>query len=456
MPENFTAPKFLRTGEWQGYSNDMWHRKDKQKTTVLFGFIERRKTYFFKAYFDRNGYSCIDMGDHFKEDVNYGKRYGNRMQCNPLYFTTGALVKFLLDIERNTGLSKEEIADRYVFLGGGGQCGPCRYGMYPQEYLKAVNDAGFKSFRLLIFSSDIADLSQPKKSALKFNLLLRINMLIGIILADLMHAAECSLRAHARDTASALKAIEEAENILFAAFRKKFWIFHLPAALKKAGKILAAVERYGRRLPLIFITGEFFANLAHNDGNYNLRRFVSDEGCEAIPGLMTQRVLYDNWRRTQEGRLGVKYAADRKEKRKFRKSLRKQKTADFFIIFFWNWYSSLINMNGFGGRAHLIDLDHLSALARDYYHPHIFGGESNLEVAEAIFYADKVEGFISSKPFGCMPSSGVSDGVQTKIMAMYPSLNFLSIETSGDNEVNILSRVSMLLFKAKQKTWAKG
>jgi predicted nucleotide-binding protein (sugar kinase/HSP70/actin superfamily) len=61
-----------------------------------------------------------------------------------------------------------------------------------------------------------------------------------------------------------------------------------------------------------------------------------------------------------------------------------------------------------------------------------------------------VDGFISSKPFGCMPSSGVSDGVQAKVMAMHPELNFLSIETSGDNDVNILSRVSMLLLKAKQ------
>jgi predicted nucleotide-binding protein (sugar kinase/HSP70/actin superfamily) len=49
-----------------------------------------------------------------------------------------------------------------------------------------------------------------------------------------------------------------------------------------------------------------------------------------------------------------------------------------------------------------------------------------------------------------MPSSGVSDGVQSKIVSLYPNLNFLSIETSGDNEVNILSRVSMMLFKAKQ------
>jgi predicted nucleotide-binding protein (sugar kinase/HSP70/actin superfamily) len=93
----------------------------------------------------------------------------------------------------------------------------------------------------------------------------------------------------------------------------------------------------------------------------------------------------------------------------------------------------------------------MAALAEDLYHPEIFGGEGNLEIAEALHYADTVDGFISSKPFGCMPSSGVSDGVQAKVLSQHPNLNFLSIETSGDNEVNILSRVSMLLFKAKQR-----
>ena len=93
----------------------------------------------------------------------------------------------------------------------------------------------------------------------------------------------------------------------------------------------------------------------------------------------------------------------------------------------------------------------MAEIGFDYYHPEIFGGEGNLEIAEALYYADKMDGFISSKPFGCMPSSGVSDGVMAKVMAEHPDLNFLSIETSGDNEVSILSRVSMLLFKAKQK-----
>lgn len=97
-----------------------------------------------------------------------------------------------------------------------------------------------------------------------------------------------------------------------------------------------------------------------------------------------------------------------------------------------------------------MNLDEMAELAKDMYNPEIFGGEGHLEIAEALHLAKDVDGFISSKPFGCMPSSGVSDGVQSKVMAKYPELNFLSIETSGDNDVNVLSRVSMLLLKAKQ------
>jgi hypothetical protein len=49
-----------------------------------------------------------------------------------------------------------------------------------------------------------------------------------------------------------------------------------------------------------------------------------------------------------------------------------------------------------------------------------------------------------------MPSSGVSDGVQTVITEMYPQGIFLPIETSGDGAVNVYSRIQMQLFKARQ------
>jgi predicted nucleotide-binding protein (sugar kinase/HSP70/actin superfamily) len=450
-PQKILPPKFIKEEQWFGYENPKWDKKDKGKATVLYSFLERRKSFFLRAFFVRNGYEFIDLGDHIKEDVRWGKEYGNRMECNPMYFTSGALIRNLVKIETETGLSKEDIVKKFIFLGGGGQCGPCRYGMYPQEYMRVVNNAGFKGFRILIFASDLGAVGYDQGSALKINLNFRINLLIALMLADLMHVAECALRPYAVDKEAALQTINECEEILYQAFESKLFLFKIPAALRRVKKILQQVPKKDIKLPLIYVTGEFFANLAHNDGNYNLRRFIMDEGAEVIPGLFTQRTLYDNWRRSQEAKRGIKYAKTRKERRRWEKSLRKQNVSTWTINSFYRNYLKNLEPESWGGKAECMDLDEVAKLGYDYYHPEIFGGEGNLEIGEAVHYANICDGFISSKPFGCMPSSGVSDGVQSKIMSMYPQLNFLSIETSGDNEVSILGRVSMLVFKAKQK-----
>jgi hypothetical protein len=76
-----------------------------------------------------------------------------------------------------------------------------------------------------------------------------------------------------------------------------------------------------------------------------------------------------------------------------------------------------------------------------------------MEVGKLIQSVEKKKAhmMISVKPFGCMPSSGVSDGVQSLVTARHPDAIFCAIETTGDGAVNVQSRVLMYLFKAKQK-----
>ncbi len=50
-----------------------------------------------------------------------------------------------------------------------------------------------------------------------------------------------------------------------------------------------------------------------------------------------------------------------------------------------------------------------------------------------------------------MPSSGVSDGLQSVIIGKWPEAIFLPIENTGDGKVNVYSRVQMMLFKARMK-----
>ncbi|MBN2657138.1 MAG: hypothetical protein JXR86_08770 [Spirochaetales bacterium] len=445
-------PKYIRTREWEGYKNPPFLKKDKDKVTVLFNYIERRKSFFLSSYFERKGFNFIDLGDYILEDVRWGKEFGNRMECNPMYFTGGSLLRNLFKIEEETGLTKEEIVKKYMFVGGGGQCGPCRYGMYPQEYMKALDDAGFKDFRLFIFSTGFTRDIIDKNSALKVDLPFRIGLLQSSILADIFHAAECAIRPYAVHKESALETIKQAEALVQKAFSRKDYMLALPGALRKAGKMLSSIPRKDISLPRILVTGEIFANLAHNEGNYNLRRFIMDEGCEVMPGFLTQRIMYDMWRMLKNYDRAYNYAQTKRSRLKHFFLRIQIKSRTLFIRFFWNHYIKNANPESFGATTmKFVDLDMLADAGEPYYHPEIFGGEGNLEIGEAVHYADKVDGFISSKPFGCMPSSGVSDGVMSKVMHDYPQLNFLSIETSGDNEISILSRVSMLLFKAREK-----
>ena len=50
-------------------------------------------------------------------------------------------------------MTEKEIIDSHVFLTAGA-CGPCRFGMYVTEYRKALNDAGFEGFRVMLFDAN--------------------------------------------------------------------------------------------------------------------------------------------------------------------------------------------------------------------------------------------------------------------------------------------------------------
>jgi len=105
----------------------------------------------------------------------------------------------------------------------------------------------------------------------------------------------------------------------------------------------------------------------------------------------------------------------------------------------------------------LARMDSLAYLSHPYYHTNPKGGEGHMEVGKLIANNKykKVNMTISVKPFGCMPSSGVSDGVQSLITELYPDGIFLPLETSGDGAVNFYSRIQMQLFKAKQMAQAE-
>jgi predicted nucleotide-binding protein (sugar kinase/HSP70/actin superfamily) len=432
---------------WTQYANPPWKKQDRDSVTVLLSVVEPRKSYFVSAFLDRMGIKHVDLGGCTFEDATVGKMYGTPNLCNPVYFVAGRIIRTLDSIREESGMSRAEICDKYVFVCPSGPCSPCRYGMYTQEYFKAINDAGYEGFRIITFSSDVFDMDSEKDDALQFTFSFRINLLIALILADVVHARDMETRPYEKQSGSTQHVVRKAEKMIYEAFRSPFYLFHLPRTLRKVGRMFDEIETVDRKLPKIFITGEIFGNNAHGDPSYNLREFCMEQGCEVNPALFTQRVYFDFYRRMDHTEHAIKYDdMDARERSRLSVFLFRQKIGLGITEYLVKKYFGCI-----GARTHYPDIKELFSLAHPYYHQRVFGGEGNLEVAEAIEQSNICDGFISIKPFGCMSSSGVSDGVQAKVQELHPGLNFLSIETSGDNATNVLNRVSMLLFKAKKQ-----
>jgi predicted nucleotide-binding protein (sugar kinase/HSP70/actin superfamily) len=227
------------------------------------------------------------------------------------------------------------------------------------------------------------------------------------------------------------------------------------AALRRSRRVLAQV-RVNRLQPKpkVSIIGEFWAMTTEGDGNYRLQRFLESEGAEVDIQPITNWLLYNIWEHTWDtkqrltlraedaGNFGLKGTNPRKK-------LALLALAGTALRASFAVYAKAIGLGGY----HLSDQDEIATISHQYYDNHLRGGEGHMEVGKLIQSVEqrKAHMVISVKPFGCMPSSGVSDGVQSLVTARHADAVFCAIETTGDGAVNVQSRVLMYLFKARQK-----
>jgi len=197
------------------------------------------------------------------------------------------------------------------------------------------------------------------------------------------------------------------------------------------------------------------------DGNYQLQRFVEKEGAEADIQFVTAWILYNLW----EVRFDTASRALLRGMDKSKYGLGGMNEYGVFTRKIGLWlgdkalrgaFQTFAYAGGFYG-YHLPDMDAVAEVAAPYYNNDLRGGEGHMEVGKLILNVVKSKATmtLSVKPFGCMPSSGVSDGVQSLISERYPGTIFCAVETSGDGAVNFQSRVQMYLFKARQAAQAE-
>jgi predicted nucleotide-binding protein (sugar kinase/HSP70/actin superfamily) len=434
-------------------------KSERSKITLLIGGLTLAQDYLIEGGLKGVGYQVQMLDVPTTEGFQTGKEFGNRGQCNPTYFTVGNLVQYLITLRDKHGLSAKEIVDNYVFLTAGA-CGPCRFGMYVTEYRKALRDAGFDGFRVMLFQQT-GGLKQATgdEVGLELNPTFFWAIVKGMVAGDVINAIGYRLRPYEKVPGSTNIALEKAKNVLYDALEAKT---NIMAALWKIKPILAAVEVDKTIVkPKVSIIGEFWAMTTEGDGNYQLQQFLEQEGAECDIQLLSAWLLYTLW----EVRNDANERANLREHDVAKYGLGGggpmavfQKMAisyggDFGV---WLLFQSFAHAAGLYGFK-LPDMTKIAEISHEYYNNDLRGGEGHMEVGKLIMNVvhQKAHMTLSVKPFGCMPSAGVSDGVQTAITEKFPGTIFCPVETSGDGRVNFYSRVQMYLFKAKQAAQAE-
>ena len=424
---------------------------ERQGTTLLVSGLTLAQDKFISAALSAYGFNVkiLDVPDNAA--LRVGKEFGNRGQCNPTYFTVGNLVKFLCALRDEQGLSTEKIIQEFAFVTAGA-CGPCRFGSYVTEYRKALRDSGFDGFRVLTVSQTAgADQSVGGEDGVRAGIAMYRHAITALILGDILNARMYAIRPYERVRGETDKVVAQCQD-------------DLEATLAGRRSLVAAAHRCRKRLdaiavdrdlvkPRVSIIGEFWAMTTEGDGNYHLQRYLESQGAEVDIQLITGWFLYLIWqgrndtrkRQALDGRDGAGRGLLGANPWRRRALLW---VAERALLGSFDFYARCMGLK----RYRFVDMQRLATLAERFYDTDLRGGEGHMEVGKVIHNAQKPDMHmtISVKPFGCMPSSAVSDGVQSKIVELYPDMVYLPIETTGDGAVNVYSRIQMQLHKARK------
>ena len=427
--------------------------KERPHTTILVGGLTIAHDFLVEGALKGLGYNCRALECPDNDSLRHGKEFGNVSQCNPTYFTVGNLVKELCRLRDQEGLSAEHIIKHFIFLTAGA-CGPCRFGMYVTEYRKALRDAGFDGFRVMLFQQT-GGVKQASGDELGLPLDPPFFLAIARALfsGDVINAIGYRIRPYEVEPGSADRAIEATKREVYdALMNHKSVVFALRRARNKYLKQVK-VDRTQAK-PKVSILGEFWAMTTEGDGNYHLQKFVEQEGAENDIQLLAYLLLYNLWeiRHDTEQRMFLKDQDSGQFGLKDTDvGLRMAGlwVGELALRGIFHTFAHAVGLNNF----HLPDMDEVARVGHSHYNQELRGGEGHMEVAKLMLNVmhNKAHMTLSVKPFGCMPSSGVSDGVQSVITELFPEAIFCAVETSGEGAVNFYSRVQLFLFKARQR-----
>jgi predicted nucleotide-binding protein (sugar kinase/HSP70/actin superfamily) len=445
-------PELATIQHYTGYKPRPFARAQRKDTTILYGGLTWKHERLIQGVMHNLHYNAQPLPNIAREDLDTGKELIDVGACCPTIFTTGNLVNFLKKEMSAHGESK--VTDKFVFMTAG-SCGPCRFGQYHQSYAMALDGLGLRDFRMFLLAQDELDQSKGDEG-LEINPPLSLGLIWAILCGDLLTDLEYMTRPYEVVPGETNRVLRECVEYMYQAFRdrplqKKNWqtfSWHLLSsyfvqALRKVREKWDAIEVDRLRVKTrVKITGEFWIQTHEGDGNYNIKRWLEQEGAEVIPPAVA--VWLDYLFHPVIRELTDSQQVSRHPRLKRQALAAVEKT---FRGLYNRFRKALANLPD-----ELPDQIELKKLAAPFYHFELRGGEGHMLVGKALhsYHHHKAHMICELSPYSCMPNT-MSVGAMANVLGKYPDLLYAPIEIKGDAEVHALSRCQMILTEAKKR-----
>ncbi len=442
-----------RVRHYKAYRPRPFVRAQRERVTLIFGGITWKHERLAAAALRNLGYRVEILPNATRRDFETGKELVDPGACCPTYFTAGCLANTLRDKVAREG--RDAVAENYAFVSARG-CGACRFGQYSESYALALERIGLPDLRILGIEQDRLSTQDSTGQGLEINAAFMLGIICAAMVADLLGELEYQTRPYEMKEGETGRVLEASIDRLERAFDERpcqagdlatiLWYAtsrYFVRALAELAPLWAAVELDRLRVkPKVKITGEFWVKTHEGEGNYNIKRWLEQEGAEVVPMPMAfwiEYLMVYGRLRLEEAREATRFAG------------LKQARFGLSEVLLRRLYERL--------RHALRDLakplpeqEEIARLAQPFYDRRLSGGEAYLLIGEALHaHRHKHAHMICElAPYGCMPSS-MSVGAMANVLGRYPDLLYAPIEVKGDAEVHALSRCQMILTEAKRR-----
>jgi len=429
--------------------------EERDRVTILFGGVTWKHERLIAAAMRGLGYRVEILPNPTKQDFETGKELVDAGACCPTYFTAGCLVNALR--AKIAAEGQDAAADRYAFLTAGG-CGACRFGQYDVSYALALENIGLPDLRIIRFDRAKVSTKSTAGAGLDIDVEFTLAVLWAFLCGDLLGDLEYMARPYEVRAGETERVLAESIDLLERAFLERprqsgrlattLWFFtsgHFSRVLRNISARWVEIPLDRLRIkPKVQITGEFWLQNHEGQGNYDIKRWLEQEGAEVIPPKVATFADYLLYERQFD-----------LEERQKTPPLLPWKAAALKLMraLYRHAYERL--RHALDDLPHALpDQEELVRLAAPYYDFRLNGGEGYMLIGKALLgYRERLAHMVCEiTPFGCMPST-MSVGAMANVLGRYPDLLYAPIEVKGDAEIHALSRLQMILTEAKRRAW---